>query len=187
MKHIKNTALATITILTATAFIACQDNRGCTFDVANNKLECPEKTYSTIVMGGNTWMAENLAVYTPDSSICYDNNHQNCETDGRLYSFDAAMSSACPLGWGLPTREDFKAAFEGKTVAELKNKNSFNLQFAGFKYYDGKFADRGQTASFWTADAFDDSRAYMVRVTDSAYTFEHFNKNIDASIRCIKK
>ena len=187
MKHIKNTAFATITILAATAFIACQDNRGCTFDQAANKLECPEKTYSTIVMGGNTWMAENLAVYTPDSSICYDNNHQNCETDGRLYSFDAAMSSACPLGWGLPTREDFKAAFEGKTVAELKNKNSFNLQFAGFKYYDGKFADRGQTASFWTADAFDDSRAYMVRVTDSAYTFEHFNKNIDASVRCIKK
>ena len=47
MKHIKNTALATITILTATAFIACQDNRGCTFDAANNKLECPEKTTGT--------------------------------------------------------------------------------------------------------------------------------------------
>ena len=31
MKHIKNTAFATITILAATAFIACQDNRGCTF------------------------------------------------------------------------------------------------------------------------------------------------------------
>ena len=120
MKHIKNTAFATITILAATAFIACQDNRGCTFDQAANKLECPEKTYSTIVMGGNTWMAENLAVFTPDSSICYDNNHQNCETDGRLYSFDAAMSSACPLGWGLPTREDFKAAFEGRFGLHLR-------------------------------------------------------------------
>jgi hypothetical protein len=52
MKHIKNTAFATITILAATAFIACQDNRNCTFVEGANKLECPEKTYSTIVMGG---------------------------------------------------------------------------------------------------------------------------------------
>jgi len=187
MNIIKQTMTITFTIITAIAFSACEDNRECSYDGSLHMLTCPEKTYKTVEMGGEIWMAENLAVYTPDSSICYDNNHANCGTDGRLYTYDAAQKSICPTGWELPSQKDFDAAFKGKKIAELKDKNSFNLQFAGFRYYDGKFADRGQSSSYWTADSYDDARAYMVRVTDSSITFEHFNKNIAASVRCIKK
>ena len=52
------------------------------------------------------WMAENLNIKT-DDSWCYDNKESNCQKYGRLYSWDAAMK-ACPSGWHLPTREDFK-------------------------------------------------------------------------------
>jgi uncharacterized protein (TIGR02145 family) len=61
------------------------------------------------------------------------------------------------------------------------------MQFAGFRYYDGKFADKDISASFWTSDSYDGSRAYLVRVTDSTITYEHFNKNILASVRCVKE
>ena len=43
----------------------------------------------------------------------------------------------------------------------------------------------GNNASFWTADAFDESRAVMVRVQDKV-TYEHYNKTIAASVRCVK-
>ncbi|MBR3670155.1 FISUMP domain-containing protein [uncultured Fibrobacter sp.] len=172
---------------TAFAMTACQDNRGCTYNADEHSLTCPEKTYATLDIGGNVWMAENLVVYSPDSSICYDNNHDNCVSMGRLYTWEVASGSVCPTGWRLPTQQEFKDAFGTADVGSLKKADVFNMQFAGFKYYDGKFADRGASASFWTAEAYDDSRAYLVRVTDSSVAYEHFNKNIFASVRCVKE
>ena len=62
---------------------------------------------------------------------------------------------------------------------------ALNIGKDGFRYYDGKFADENVSASFWTADEFDESRAVMVRVQDKV-TYEHYNKTIAASVRCVK-
>ena len=182
----KATAIITLTVL-STAFTACEDNRNCDFNAASNTLSCPEKNYATITINGKTWMAENLDVYVPESSTCYDNNHKNCETAGRLYTWQAASESVCPTGWELPTREDFKTAFGNTPIADLNKITNFNLQFAGFKYFDGKFADNEISASFWTKEPYDDSRAYLIRATNTTITYEHYNKNIFASVRCVKK
>ena len=189
MKRILKNAMTAATIaIAASAMSACQDNRGCDYNVATKTLACPEKTYATVDIGGKTWMAENLAVYSPgDQSTCYDNNHDNCVAMGRLYTWKAASESVCPTGWKLPTRDDFKAAFASAPIPDLKNANNFNMQFAGFKYYDGKFADKDASASFWTSESYDESRAFMVRATDIAITYEHYNKNIFASVRCVQK
>lgn len=173
--------------LIALALTACQDNRDCTYNEEAHSLACPEKTYATLNINGKTWMAENLSVYSPDSSTCYDNNHENCVNSGRLYTWKVANASVCPTGWRLPSQQEFKDAFGTATVEDLKKASAFNLQFAGFKYYDGKFADKGASASFWTSEAYDDSRAFLVRATDTSIAYEHFNKNIFASVRCIKK
>ncbi|MCQ2090526.1 MAG: hypothetical protein MJY93_09785 [Fibrobacter sp.] len=165
------------TAFAAFTFTACDKANACSYSDSNNTLTCSEKTYNTVKMNGQVWMAENLERYDSDSSFCYGSNHENCKKYGRLYGFESA-NTICPDGWALPSQADFEKA-------DMK---SLNVLFGGYRYAsNGKFADEGVSASFWTADAFDDARGVMVRIKTDAMSFEHYSKNIAASVRCVKK
>ncbi|MCQ2092863.1 MAG: hypothetical protein MJY85_09315 [Fibrobacter sp.] len=161
----------------AFTFIACDKADACSYNESANTLSCQEKTYKTVKMGDKVWMAENLARFDSDSSFCYASNHDNCEKYGRLYPYESA-NTICPNGWVLPSKADFEAA-------DLK---ALNVLKAGYRYAsNGKFADEGVSASFWTADSFDDARATIVRITDDGVAYDNFSKNIAYSVRCILK
>lgn len=164
-------------ITAAFTLTACEKANTCAYDEGANTLSCQEKVYKTVKMGDKVWMAENLARFDSDSSFCYGSNHDNCEKYGRLYPYESA-NTICPDGWSLPSKADFEAV-------DMK---ALNVLKAGYRYAsNGKFADEGVSASFWTADSYDDARATIVRVTDEGVAYDNFSKSIAYSVRCIKK
>lgn len=65
------------------------------------------QTYNTVEIGNQCWLKENLN-YASGNSWCYDNDPSNCETYGRLYDWETALT-VCPDGWHLPTDAEWCA------------------------------------------------------------------------------
>ena len=168
-------------------------------------------TYSTVKIGNQVWMAENLRYKTPNS-WCYDESQSNCNTHGRLYTWYDAIS-ACPDGWSLPNNTDFEnlkqyiqekigspnvgTALKSKNFGEGEenaiagtNQFGFNALASGDRV-GKKYQFMNKTAYFWSATDEDDSRAYDWILSASQESFDHGNikyslKNNFFSVRCIR-
>jgi uncharacterized protein (TIGR02145 family) len=93
------------------------------FLCGTNTITYEGQIYTTVQIGDQCWLGENLNVGTringtiesTDNSTmekyCYDDNEANCDTYGGLYQWDEAMQytenegtqGICPDGWHIPT------------------------------------------------------------------------------------
>jgi len=165
------------------------------------------QTYTTIQVGDQWWMAENLNFSTEAGSFCYEDKPDNCAIYGRLYTWDAAMQ-ACPDGWHLPTKNELDNLvehFEGSTAAGgflkdyetnrwrepnegASNKSGFGALPGGRKYATGMYAGIGYYAQFYSSTSFNSQEAYNLTLGyDYADAFVYnYKKTYAISVRCMK-
>jgi len=161
------------------------------------------KTYKTVKIGTQIWMAENLA-YECKGSKFYDNNPANCKKYGRLYNWETAKK-ACPAGWHLPTEDEWDilmATVGGEKTAgkHLKAVNGWNYSGngddafgfsafpSGYGGSDGSFGDVGECGFWWSATEGDTSKAYY-RSMDYDYDdldSACYDKTDLYSVRCVQ-
>lgn len=151
-----------------------------TYDESRNLLidNRDGERYTTVKIGGRVWMAENLKFRLPES-YCYDNDTQNCERYGRLYTWNAAKK-ACPDGWSLPMGDDLNY--------QDFNLNSFRVIDGGY-YVDGeRYIDLGNRAFFWLGDDKGSDRADAMSFRgQNLETFAFQGRKANGySVRCIQ-
>jgi len=123
--------------------------------------------YKTVVIGNQTWMAENL-IYNKDVEyVCYAGALENCKKYGPLYEF-AVAKTICPIGWKLPSNEDWETLVKNsggavnsghRLKAETEWEGGGNgSDLYGFKALPGGFIDEfnqsyqeGHMAFLWSS------------------------------------
>ena len=211
MKKLLFTAFASIAILSCSnndydelPCLSCAAKEaGCpNATTGNNTLSCGGQTYKTVVIGSQTWMAENLN-YNAASSKCYENNESNCQIYGRLYDWFIAKKS-CPKGWHLPSDADWDklvnyvessngcsscaAKYLKTSDWDGEDKYGFSALPGGYGFSGGSFYGVGLNGGWWSASEYN---AYGTYDRGMLYDFESVsryngNKSTLRSVRCLQ-
>ncbi len=131
-------------------------------------------SYGTVQIGDQCWTSDNIrATFDVEGNevtrYCYDDDSVNCDLYGGLYDWESA-SVVCPVGWRLPSDDDFKELelYLGMNEDELDEtgwRNSgdvgdrlksgggsgFNAIMPGYMDLDGSFSLRTRYSFYWTS------------------------------------
>ncbi len=195
------------------------------------------KTYSTVQIGTQCWLEQNLDVgiiinsYTGGSNsdgeqsndgiiekYCYNNHIDGCHILGGLYRWAEALQyqngatntanpsypfnqkGICPVGWYIPTKEEFATlktqinnghSLKANAQGLGTNTSGFSALLAGSRsYYDGLFYSLGYSTGFWsyTGNVEDPITANVLFLdkNNSEISLFDANKQTGFSVRCLK-
>ncbi len=169
--------------------------------------------YRYVVIGTQTWMAENLNFDNHDASTatsyCYNDDADSCDKYGRLYPWDDAMAS-CPEGWHLPdtaewnTLRDYvgenttggidSSGYALKSTSDWHDNGNGSDAFgfgalpAGYLDSDVAFHNVHVKTDFWSANEKSTAIGYVSRLYYYGVKLhlETSNKDFAYSVRCVK-
>lgn len=165
------------------------------------------QTYNLVLVVNQCWFAENLN-YNMENSWCHGNNLSNCNTYGRLYTWESAMI-ACPEGWRLPSDEEWKTLEvnlgmsqeeadsigwrnSGEVGKKLKINSWRGIDLVGFSAMPGGFKEEyfgpiGNEGIWWSSTSYQEG-AWMrfLNSVDSGIQRRAINKGHGFSVRCIQ-
>jgi uncharacterized protein (TIGR02145 family) len=166
------------------------------------------KAYTTVIIGSQTWFAENLS-FIPDSGKywVYENKKGSALNYGCLYNWETA-NHVCPATWHLPSDAEWttltdylggeaSAGGKLKTATHWKvdahgyatNESGFGALPAGYRYYiDGTFDRLFERAYFWTSTPNSKETAFtrLLRYFDDEVDRAGYNRAFGFSVRCVK-
>ena len=161
------------------------------------KDERDGKTYKTVKIGNQVWMAENLNYAGGGIGHCYEDVPENCEAGGRLYKWDVAKT-VCPEGWHLPSKAEFdtllsfvKREYEEEQCSLANmfkatsgwdyggqgcDKTGFSAVPAGGKHIESyrspEYNHAGYTAYFLTSTEHSADEVYIMQLNSEMYIGE---------------
>jgi len=118
------------------------------------------QTYSTVKIGDQVWLAQNLNYVTDNGSWPVPGDPTGTQL-GRFYTWEAAKE-AVPAGWHLPSKIEFEKLTATLGVTDLPNWNDlypllieggisgFNVQLLGS--HNQSYQRRGRGVSFWSSE-----------------------------------
>jgi len=171
------------------------------------------KAYGYVIIGTQTWMAENLN-YESAESKCYNDSLAYCKKFGRLYNWQEAMSM-CPSGWHLPRKKEldilvsYVREYGAKAGDKLKATSGwysyegedangtddygFTALPSGYGEYNDSsytFSNANNTCVLWNTEELDADKAYGRYITYNHDFVTSFiggdDKRSLFSVRCIK-
>jgi len=177
---------------------------------------CGGKTYKTIKIGEQVWMAENLN-YNTNGSRCYGDktggdSQNKCDIYGRLYNWATAMK-VCPSDWHLPSDDEWAELITttGNSSSKLKSATGWSVTNygsggngtndygftalpgggGGYPLFDF-FQDVGTQGWWWSATEYyvapnNAPYSYAIEISSSHPSYKNFNaKDLLYSVRCVQ-
>jgi len=158
--------------------------------------------YRTVVIGDDTWMADNLnydIVEDGKSRTVVRGSHPEY---GRYYSYSQGLKEACPEGWHLPRYVEFRKLLQAVGPSDsignllknsegwennegLLNPYGFSALPTGYRTLNDAFFLSG-AAIFLTAEAVPVEYSYMFRISDTEAAMLSTTEYSMGPIRCIK-
>ncbi len=152
------------------------------------------KEYKTVVIGGSTWMNENLAFKTNTGCWSYKDNSNYVDRYGYLYNWSTA-TQVCPNDWHLPTKREFQSLVnyygnEKRAFVALSTSGTdrFSAIFCGIRDRKGKYRLEFK-ANFWTSEQHKGNKAWYLTINKrqkDANLSNNSYQSFGMSVRCVK-